>query len=153
MKNSNQAEIYLGKAGKIFGPYSSVEIDQMSTTGKLATFFWIWNPEKEEWKPLETPPPSPVKTQAKTKQSSEWSSEAALCYDQLNTISGTLEEITETGCILTSNHQGAAPLFAEKSKVTINTLDSKKKTSKKTSARIIQIIRNQGHWNYRLRWL
>ena len=33
--------IYLGKANKIYGPFSSIELDQMATDGKLVTYVWI----------------------------------------------------------------------------------------------------------------
>lgn len=146
-------EIYLGKANKIFGPFSTDELDKMATEGKLATFVWIWDHNGESWKPLETPPPSPMKVSKVSNKSPEWSTDAALCYDQFHTISGTLETMNETGCVLMSNHPGAAPKFALKSNVAVNILDIKRKNSKKCQAKVISIVRNQNLWAYRLRWL
>jgi hypothetical protein len=149
----SEVEIYLGKASKIYGPFSSFELDQMATNGKLATFVWIWDNDGELWKPLEMPPPAPIKSLKNSAKTSEWSTDSALCYDQFNTISGTLEAMTETGCVLMSNHSGASPKFAVRSNVSINILDSKRKHSKKSEAKVIAVIRDQNQWAYRLRWI
>ncbi|MEO5969977.1 MAG: hypothetical protein ABIQ95_08620 [Bdellovibrionia bacterium] len=149
----SEIEIYLGKANKIYGPFSPIELDQMATDGKLATFVWIWDHSGEHWKPLETPPPAPIKTLKTPGKAPEWSTDSALCYDQFNTVSGTLDAITETGCVLMSNHSGAVPKFAIKSHIAINVLDSKRKNAKKSEARVISVVREQNQWAYRLRWL
>jgi len=145
-------EIYLGKANKIYGPFSLSELDQMATEGKLATFVWIWDHDGEQWKPLESPPPAPTTLKVPSPSPDE-STNSALCYDQFSTVCGALNGITETGCLLLSSHLGAGPKFVIGGQVAVNIIDSKKKNSKKSTAQVISITRVQEQWAYRLRWL
>lgn len=48
---------FLGKAGKIHGPFSKREFDQMIAEGKLGQFTWIWDWKERSWKTIELPPP------------------------------------------------------------------------------------------------
>jgi hypothetical protein len=50
--------IYLGKHGKIYGPFSGEEFEKFHETGKIYEFTWIWDESLNNWKSLD---PAPTK--------------------------------------------------------------------------------------------
>src|SRR5690349_16666334 len=99
-------QVYLGKAVKVFGPFPHEEFEQMYASGKLADFTWIWDWKAQAWKAIEVPPaPPPTAANADTLKSApgsmNWKDIQALCFDQSNLVSGKLDWITESGCVLT----------------------------------------------------
>lgn len=54
-------QVYLGKDGQTFGPYSDQELSKLQTSGEIKGYSWIWDSENPGWKSLEAlaPPPPP----------------------------------------------------------------------------------------------
>ncbi|MCM0606407.1 MAG: hypothetical protein KA715_09985 [Xanthomonadaceae bacterium] len=51
--------IYLAKNGKITGPITMGDYDNLKLSGQIEQFFWIWHDEMKQWIPLD-PPPAPI---------------------------------------------------------------------------------------------
>lgn len=49
--------IYLAKKGKITGPLSNSDYENLRLSGQIEDFFWIWHDEMKQWIPLDPPPP------------------------------------------------------------------------------------------------
>jgi hypothetical protein len=145
-------EIYLGKAGKVFGPYSAQELDQFSRSGELSQYTWIWDTRSDGWKPLETPPPSPYAKADSGHQTSDWKNVHALCRDHFHILSGQLENVTETGCVFLSSHSGGEPKFSPTGVQLLDLYDPVQKKSTRTRVRIVGVERANHTWVYRLRW-
>jgi hypothetical protein len=75
-----------------------------------------------------------------------------VCHDFRSVVTGTLREITETGCELVSAQQTSGPVFPQKTKVLLNLLDEKSGRSVNVSARLTAAQRFDGKWVYRIRW-
>jgi hypothetical protein len=168
MKGSKD-EIFLGKLGKIFGPFSPKEFDEMFSDGRINEYSWLWDWEKQSWKPLENTPPSlmtppgaatPEKggkssatTAAPTPSDSlAWDQVEALCYGREILINGKLELITQTGCVLVSANNSGDPKLTVGVRVKLNLFDKKSKHNLETSVKVANIERKNSHWVYRLRW-
>jgi hypothetical protein len=54
------ARIYLGKAGRIFGPYADRDVSEMRATGEIERFSWIWQSSSPGWQAIDPPPPPVV---------------------------------------------------------------------------------------------
>jgi hypothetical protein len=48
---------YLSKDGKIFGPYTDEELENLRRSGEINTFSWIWGGGSSNWMPIAAPPP------------------------------------------------------------------------------------------------
>jgi hypothetical protein len=157
MSNGNQ--VFLGKAGKIYGPYSQEEFNQMFAKGKVSDFNWIWDWKQQSWKPIELPPPSPLTLDELSHGSSKantnsvsWTSLKAICFDHFSVASGVLECVTETGCLLKSGHSEGGSKFTLKSNISLNLYDQVSGKSITVKVNISDITFNQHCWNYRLKW-
>ena len=55
-------QIFLGKNGQTFGPYTVEDLNKFQTSGQIRDYSWIWDSESPSWKSLDTlaPPPPPV---------------------------------------------------------------------------------------------
>lgn len=77
----------------------------------------------------------------------------AICHDQRNIISGRIESMTETGCILVSDSTHSDPVFPQKAQVTLNIASDKRSGESCTlRARLTAVTREDGRWLYRIRW-
>ena len=56
MSKQHSDKIYLGKSGKIYGPYSQREVETLVSQG--AAFTWIWDHSGSAWQPIEAAPAS-----------------------------------------------------------------------------------------------
>lgn len=130
----------------------------MFSDGRIGEYSWLWDWEKQSWKPLENTPPSlmsPMAAHEKTETSSKavsWEQVEALCYGGDILLNGRLDLITETGCVLVSGHHGGDPKLAVGVRVSLNLFDKKSKGSLETSVRVVNIERKDSNWVYRLRW-
>jgi hypothetical protein len=50
---------YLGRKQKVYGPLSSVEIDELRKNGQIENYTWIWKPEDQAWTVLDAAPANP----------------------------------------------------------------------------------------------
>ena len=159
-------KIFLGKLGKVFGPYEAAEIESMQASGKIMDFTWIWDGALGEWKTLETPPPSPIvevsASESGRKRSTsstsggsdrpDWSEVEALCHDSSHVVSGLLTQVTETGCELVTADHSASPVFGLKTVAVLNLMNAATGTSTNIPVRMLNVARVNGAWVYRVSW-
>ncbi|HLE01444.1 MAG TPA: hypothetical protein VJB59_14370 [Bdellovibrionota bacterium] len=156
-------QIYLGKSGRAFGPYTQDEFDSMKTSGKLRDFSWTWNAKAKEWSPLDPAPPplslstdtaagGPAKSSKPVLRHDSILPLEAICHDRRSAISGQLRLASEHGCELISHHALSAPPFTEGSSILVNLLDPKSGRSMDTRARVDGIQQKAGSWHYKLSW-
>jgi len=174
---SNQtAEIFLGKHGKIYGPFSSREFERFHDTGKIYEYNWLWEKHSAEWKLLDPapshPPPrsnAPAKSLEKsiekksksskhvqTKKATAGKSEIqAIVHNSQSLISGTLQFWTETGCEIlsqASHSSQAIPCLAKGSMVNLSLLETQTGRSMNLQASVSDISYHKNNWIYRIRW-
>ena len=53
---SDAKKIYLGRKGKVFGPFSQPELESFRLSGEISYYRYIWDDASESWSPLEPPP-------------------------------------------------------------------------------------------------
>lgn len=145
-------ETYLGKNGKIFGPYTSSELDQLTKSGKLESFSWIWDMKSEVWKPLESPPPSPFAENSLNSSSRSWEKLKVLCRDRFNVLSGQLSHVTQTGCKFISLHGGGEPKLSISGNQVLDLYDPDLKDCAKVIVQVMGVERSNLSWVYRLKW-
>lgn len=146
---------FLGKSGQVFGPFNSQELDALRSKGQLSQYSWIWDHSAETWKPLEMPPPSPYASQAGTSGSGskdwDWNRVEALCHDHSRVVSGTLAQVTQTGCDLVSD--SPQPVWVNRQVVNLNLYDPKTQKTRRFETQVAEVVRGEkGGWVYRLRW-
>lgn len=176
MSQANQSSItvesrFLGKAGKIHGPFSKHEFDQMIAEGKLGQFTWIWDWKERAWKTIELPPPpvpylpntqSPVPASPSspvphslvtpTSPSPEWSILQAICFNRVALMKGMLSFATETGCTLISPSQKVRSLFPLESGAELNLYDEKSKKSASVLVEVAGVQFTKEGDTYQLKW-
>lgn len=58
-----ERQIFLARNGKTTGPYTELQIEEMTENGELYKYEWIWDGESPDWTPVpkkgKTPPPKP----------------------------------------------------------------------------------------------
>jgi hypothetical protein len=147
-------EIFLGRNGRVYGPYASAEFEEMTASGRIDQFHWIWDEPGAKWKPLD-PPPAPLSrgdapiVHASTAAASGLE---VICYDGRSLLSGRLESATETGCVIFSENGGDGPAFPGDATVGINLLDAGAGRSISVPGRLIKVAFEEGRWVYRFRW-
>ena len=148
--------IYLGKLGRAFGPYTEAEIEELKDTGAIRQFSWIWNHKMETWEPLDpAPAPIDVKRQARVTTIARHDLTAPLevvCHDRIRAICGEIREISESGCVLVSQDVSGDPVFSENSEIRLNLLDPKNGRAADVRGRLGRISREKGRWKYRVSW-
>ena len=147
--------VYLGKAGQIYGPYKDDEIEELRASGKLAEFTWIWDHTIQGWKAIELPPQAPKfappgsssKVQAVSADKIQ-----VVCHDYRSIVSGTLRNVTQTGCEIVSADSSSSPRFPDRGNILINLLNEQTGYCMNVQAKLAEISRNEGAWTYRVRW-
>jgi hypothetical protein len=76
----------------------------------------------------------------------------ALCYDQVNVLSGSIFQAGDNGCDFLSESRSASPLFMKDMPVRLNLLDQRTGTTMSVHAQVVQMNRQDGQWSYRLAW-
>ena len=142
-------QVFLGKNGKIFGPYQQCDYDQMLSNGSLTQFTWIWDWKGSTWKLLEMPPP-PISDNSE--QQERAIPIQAVCFNMKDIMSGKLELITESGCILVAEKGSERLTFAPQSRVELNLYNIQSKKSVTVEASINTIDYKNRRWIYCLRW-
>lgn len=155
----SQSNIYLGKNGRVFGPFTQLEYQQMEQSGDLNTYRWIWNTQRKIWDPIDPPPPPVEATQGATspgrsapKARLKIENILAVCHDFHRVVSGKIAQATEAGCELITQDSKPSPSLATQSNVFLNLFDQKTGKSINVKAQLFGISRSQGGWTYRIRW-
>lgn len=143
--------IWLGKSGKIFGPYSEKQYEALQTEGRLSDYTWIWDEKKQAWSPLETPPPPPVLKSSSRKGSTpeHWE---VVCHNFKDAFSGRITSFHEQGGVILSTHESLMPVLSEKSKIYLNLLETKSGKSLCVQATLRSVQRTRQGWSYQVEW-
>ncbi len=150
---SSTEDVYLGKSGQIYGPFSQGELDDLSAKGQLSQYQWIWSHQNQCWKSIESPPPHPLHNPTQPGPATQdWSRVYAIAFDSSHLLRGQLKWITETGCTLISEQKEEGPIFPVPVKIRLNLFDPVHKSGITLSVLITKIDLHEGHWNYHFRW-
>ena len=142
---SDSKMIYLGKSGKMFGPYSQREFEQMAVDGRLDQFVWMWKELEKKWIPIEAPP-SLIPTSALSFRIQ------AICYDISQVVQGTLEAITQTGCRLVSPANGEVPKVFLSKNAHLSLVDEESGEDCRVPVQLFKHEYRSGMCFYWLRW-
>lgn len=146
-------EFYLGRLGKIHGPFSEQELEKYEASGKILEFSWVWDSSEKIWLPIDPPPSTqPEAKQAMSTGQDHSSPYLVVGYDHVDMVSGKMEQLTQTGCRLNTTDEQPSPKFSQGSKIMLNICLPGSKTSVTIPAKLIHILREKSGWNYRLRW-
>jgi hypothetical protein len=155
MSNAKLNKIFLGKKGKVYGPYTQDEFDKLHATGEIQTFTFVWHHDSQAWTPLEALPPPPEGVNTATHSRSKgisWTEIQAVCHNFQSIVCGTLDSITETGCNLLSDESSDYPMLALKCSAILNLMDPKHGKSINVKTQLFGVTRENHKWVYRLRW-
>ena len=147
--------VFLGKSGKIYGPFTQVELDELSAQGQLSHYFWIWSWKTLRWNPIESPPPRPVELSQKDTVpilGVDWSLVNAIGFDAGHLIRGKLKWITQSGCTLISEQKEEGPLFPIEGKLRLNLHNPTERRGNTVSVILKKVNFERSHWNYYLKW-
>ena len=155
-QSSTLNEVFLGKKGKVFGPYTREEFENLHATKKLEDFTYLWNSESESWTPLEAVPPHPhAKAEGKikgAKRGLDWNALRAFCHNYIQGVGGRLEGVTETGCDLLVREGHDHPRFAQHVPLLLNLMDVEQGKSWNIKVTLSQSERRNDEFVYRMRW-
>lgn len=163
--------IYLAKNGKAVA-FTEEQYEAMKENGGIETYRWIWNPSAHQWNaldpaPLEAPTteerveapvvrlrpvPAPAPVEESPIRARQFVSELeGVCHDQHHLISGRIHDLNDRGCDLISDSPTPPP-FTRRSRLYLNVFDPKSGRSENVRAQVVQVVRQQGAWTYRLSW-
>jgi hypothetical protein len=155
--------VYLAKAGKIFGPYTEQNLLEMSASGELERFAWVWKSLTPGWHPLD-PMPAPIdeSTVAEVAEPAPRKKShlklvgdliEGICHDYHSVVAGTVVHVTETGCeLLVPGATHGAPKFTQHARVFLNLLNSKTGQTMDIAAQLGSVSHSQHGWTYRIEW-
>ncbi len=168
------SKTFLGKSGKIFGPFSDTDVARMRSDGELERFSWIWQATTPGWQAIDPPPPPvvegtgmaelqghsmpPMPRQAPPtppqRKSLKIVSDAmdAICHDYRHAVAGRIVRMTDSGCELVANGQGGKPDFQDHAKLYLNLLNAKAGKTMDVVAMLSGVSRSKEGWTYRLEW-
>lgn len=151
--------IYLGKGGRIHGPFTAAEFEQLGATGGIDRYSWMWDHASRGWKPLDPPPPS---LDASSASAAGGTGEArvapsaleVLCLTRVSVLSGELGAVTETGCELTAaaSARSTTPALPRGATIVLNLLDRASGRSMNVHAKVASVRRSREGWVYRFLW-
>ena len=161
-------QIFLGKSGKITGPFNDDEISKMRSNGTIATYTWLWDTRSPGWNTLDPPPPPPAGVDVpiaplagiaplmqlipSVKEIPDPVSIEAMCYDFRNVLAGKLCHVSEVGCELVGGDHRPLPVFSSNASVYLNLLDTDGGRGMSVVALLTDVKRQNGQWHYQLRW-
>lgn len=141
--------IYLGRGGRVFGPITAARLEQLKASGEILHYRYWWDPTKDAWQAVETPPPAP--SAAKVEPALEGM--PALCHDfGMTMVSGKLQNVTEAGCQLITSDGRELPSFGTDSTLTLNLADAATGQSLNVRALLRDVWRKGQSWVYVLAW-
>ncbi len=148
--------IYLAKNGKTVGPFTPDQISEMTESGELHRYEWIWDGSSPDWKPVprkaKAPPPRPEITVTKVndepKVRSLMKEFSAILYDHETALAGKLQVSGKnSGIFLTNDHQ---PPFKSGQVVWIDYLEEEKDLAFKIRAAIDKVQHSDNSWRLEL---
>lgn len=145
--------VFLGKRGKVHGPFSKAEIESMRLTGEIEAYTYLW--DGKYWRNLDPVPPAPTPEarEANTERRSVSLEELeALCHDEQSVVSGTLRHLTDGGCEFHSHDESASPRLGVGSALVMNVVHLPTNRVMTIRASLAEVERQAGAWIYRVRW-
>jgi hypothetical protein len=142
--------IYLGKRGKISGPFTEEDLERLRSSGDIANYTYLWDGTSQAWTNVEPPPPAPVGASRSSSSKKGWE---AICSSGDHIVSGRVENVGPGGCDLIASHSSDSPELTEASHLVVNVLDPAKKRAMNVKATLSGVYRHEGKWVYRLGWL
>jgi hypothetical protein len=152
MSKKSAEMIYLGRDGKVFGPYSAAKLEEFRLTGEIRTFTYQWDESAEQWRNLDPLPPRPGATPSRNRGESALETSDVICHDYNALVTGKLRNVTDMGCELVSYDEADAPVLGLNSALVLNVTDAKGEKSTNTRAAVHQISFQEGAWIYHIRW-
>lgn len=146
--------IYLARNGKVSGPFTEKEFQDLHAKNALDPFRWIWKENQKTWVSLDPPPKASPQALLESQKQKTQEIEA-LCFDHSQVVPGFLRSVTEAGCeFLTSAglDEGLSPPFTGKKNIRIHLFELTSEKSLNYSSEIYSIERQNQHWVYRLHW-
>lgn len=143
---------YLGKNGRVFGPYPMEKLDELRLNGQLLNFTYIWDENNGEWQNIDPMPPKPGATTEKRKGGGSLDAADAICHDHNALVAGKLHNISDMGCDLVSRDHADSPVLALNSTLVLNVLDNKGEKATNIRAAVHEISHEDGAWVYHIRW-
>ena len=103
---------YLAKSGKISGPFTTAQIEEMCAEGGLAAYSWFWDETRAGWEALDPAPAElPGKPLVEAKPASKTEPKkptvqsipldralSAVCHDFKHATFGIVAALTGDGC-------------------------------------------------------
>ncbi len=152
MSTRDSGTIYLGKGGRIFGPYPAEKLDALRLTGEILNYTYLWDEGAGEWRNIDPEPPKPGSTSTRRKGDSSLETADAICHDFNALVAGRLQNVTDIGCELVSHDPADAPLLALNSALVLNIMDPKGEKAANIRAAVFEVTHSDGAWIYHLRW-
>jgi hypothetical protein len=151
MSSKARSVIYLGRDGKVYGPFPAEKLDELRLTGEIWNYTYLWNESSRQWKNIDPPPPEPGATVPK-KSDTSLKALDAICHDYSNLVEGKIENVSDLGCELVSPTRFEIPKLALNSVLMLNIMDTKGEKAVNVRASVYEISRRDDAWIYRLRW-
>ncbi|MGE0615731.1 MAG: hypothetical protein AB7P04_08815 [Bacteriovoracia bacterium] len=175
-------KVFLGAQGKVHGPYSVEQLNEMQRSGRIKDYSWIWDFQKETWSHLDPAPPALTEAQLGAALMEEMPEAPvhhlhqkapepaampapraipitslaknlqAVCFHQTAAVSGMLAGMTQLGCELVSLDRSPSPQLGRNQPLMLNVLDPKSGRTVNVQARMHDAKRSEAGWTYLLQW-
>ena len=146
------SQYYLGKSGKVFGPFTPEQIGELRLSGEIENYTYLWSEAESKWENIDPPPPAPGGEGTKINAVSVGISPEAICHNSFDIVSGWLENISDSGCELVANLSSESPKLGRDAPCTLNVMDGSKSKAINVKARMVKSEMIDGKWVYQIRW-
>jgi hypothetical protein len=141
---------YLGEHGKIFGPYDNDEINALVKSGEILRYSYLWSPGQTTWQLITKAPPSPL--EAGVAYSRKLTFEAICSTPSKVMVSGSIVNLSDSGCELISRDSSGSPKLGLRSSVVMNIMDPQTRKSLNVKVKMRGAEIREGRWVYQVRW-
>jgi hypothetical protein len=142
--------IFLGKKGRAFGPFTENDLTQMRANGEIDKYTYRWDEASRAWVNLEPAPPPPS-SKKEGYVESRWEA-VCVCRTTNLMVSGAIENVGPEGCDLVVSQISDSPQLSIAGALRLNILDAKKNVAVNVRANVTAITRQAGNWVYHLHW-
>lgn len=144
--------IFLGKEGKIFGPYNPTEVDAMKQEGVIDSFDWVWNEGQERWIEVASAAGRKIIFGSQPVQKAPLATSAVI-HNGRSFVAGKLDEVTESGARFIAEDAAVIPSFVQGLRVNLDLMDEARGVSSEVAVKVRAVGRNAaGKTNYDLSW-
>ena len=143
-------QIFLSRAGKVFGPYTDEQIDSLRKSGELMDYAWIWDSAASRWNTIhqEPPPPAIQNTAVVMERAIQ-----AVCFTSENLMGGAIESADSEGFAIycDTSFEGLGP-FKKGQTVQVSLVDDSSGQSENLTAVVSGCKREDRGIHYRFAW-